>query len=350
MKNEIRDWYIKNRPTYKRLSSKVESLLSEVFESNNISYHIITSRTKSVDSVTGKISKNKYDNPTEQIQDFSGIRIITYVEDEIKQICDLIEGLFQIDESNSSNKSDALGIDKVGYKSVHYIASLDKKRLALPEYKQYDGKCFEIQVRTILQHAWAEIEHDRNYKFAGTLPPDIGRRFKILAGVLEMADREFNNISNEIDEISQSAFENTQKGNLKIPLSSTTFKQFLLTRFKSLIDLGFQFMPDSEGDSISDLEKFGISTLEELNTIIPENIDIALQKLSSKDIHISALVIRILIINDSAKYFTEVAHTEDGEWVWTGEDEDGTERKFFSTFGIEWKPIENEYGVIFSVQ
>ena len=347
MTKEAIDWYIESRPIYKRLSSKVESLLSEVFESNNISYHIVTSRTKTIESVRGKVSKGKYERPEEEIQDFSGIRIITYVEDEVSKICDVIESIFEIDKENSSNKSDDLGLDKVGYKSVHYIASLDANRLNLPEYKQYIGRCFEIQVRTILQHAWAEIEHDRNYKYAGKLPKDIGRRFKILSGVLEMADREFNNISNEIDTISKNTAESTKTGKLDIALSSTTLKQYLHTKFKNLIDQGYVFDPDTENEVISSMEKFGINTLEEFDQIIPEDFEAAISRIGSKRLPISGFIIRILIINDYDKYFSQLPGKE--HWVWTGLDDDGIERNFFSHFGVDWKAIEEKYDVIFCI-
>jgi ppGpp synthetase/RelA/SpoT-type nucleotidyltranferase len=244
MEKKVISWYKENRPIYEQLANKVESILSEMFVSREVSYHMISSRAKTVESVKRKISNDKYDNPKEQIQDFAGIRVITYVEDEIETICKIIEEIFDIDKENSSNKSDDLGIDKVGYKSIHYVASWNKSRLALPEYKKYENKCFEIQIRTILQHAWAEIEHDRNYKFTGKLPPTLGRRFKILAGLLEMADREFNNISNEIDEISSKTAEDTAVGNFDIPLSSTTLLTYLSSKFTNLWNSGFKLIPD----------------------------------------------------------------------------------------------------------
>ncbi|WP_409371389.1 GTP pyrophosphokinase, partial [Mycolicibacter algericus] len=53
-----------------------------------------------------------------------------------------------------------------------------------------------IQVRTVLQHAWAEFEHDIRYK--GSIPaehaPDLDRRFTLAAGLLELADSEFTAI------------------------------------------------------------------------------------------------------------------------------------------------------------
>ncbi|WP_163392222.1 GTP pyrophosphokinase [Enterovibrio norvegicus] len=344
MKNEFINWYIDNRPAYKHLATKVEVLLRELFDSNDISYHMITSRAKTVESVKGKVAGGKYENPKKQIHDFTGIRVITYVEDEIDEICKIIEEIFEINSEHSSNKSDDLGIDKVGYKSVHYVASLDQERLKLPEYRKFSDKCFEIQVRTILQHAWAEIEHDRNYKFSGKLPPTLGRRFKILAGVLEMADREFNDISNQIDLISESTKESTAKGNYDIPLSSTTLSKFLESRFSSLWSDGFQLVAFDTGQAVAELERFGIKTLEDLNNIIPNDFETSLRELGGKSILDAPLAIRIMVTNDYHKYFGKAAH--DDVWIWMGQGDptESAERKFFEKYGVDWDDIYEKYG------
>ena len=58
----------------------------------------------------------------------------------------------------------------------------------------------QVQVRTVLQHAWAEFEHAIRYK--GTIPeehgPDLDRRFTLAAGLLELADREFSMIHDRL--------------------------------------------------------------------------------------------------------------------------------------------------------
>ncbi len=58
----------------------------------------------------------------------------------------------------------------------------------------------QVQIRTVLQHAWAEFEHDIRYK--GTIPeehvPDLDRRFTLAAGLLELADREFSQIRDRL--------------------------------------------------------------------------------------------------------------------------------------------------------
>jgi len=52
-------------------------------------------------------------------------------------------------------------------------------------------------VRTVLQHAWAEMEHDIQYKSPNAIPTLIKRRFIALAGLLEIADREFQTLQDE---------------------------------------------------------------------------------------------------------------------------------------------------------
>ncbi|MEZ8699870.1 GTP pyrophosphokinase family protein [Vibrio lentus] len=344
------EWYIKSQPVFKRLSNKVESFLIEYFEMNSIGYHIVTSRVKTIDSVREKGKSTKYTDPINQIQDFAGIRIITYVEDEVATIREIIENNFDIDEANSSNKSEALGIDKVGYQSVHYVAKLKEDRLRLPEYKQYEGKCFEIQIRTILQHAWAEIEHDRNYKFSGELRDDLSRRFKILAGVLELADKEFNAISQQIDDLSASVYEGTKTGNLDIPISSTTLSQYLQTRFASLIEVMGIPSHDKDGILIQELRKFGIETLSQLDAIVPEDIeDFYKASANGGSLHEWGMVRSLLILHDYRKFGEMMAAKEGyGEWCTASTHDDlEFEMKYYKKHGVDWDELEEKYKFAF---
>jgi hypothetical protein len=54
---------------------------------------------------------------------------------------------------------------------------------------------FEIQVRSLLEHAWAEIEHEIVYKSGITQPDAVRRRFAALAGSLELFDSEFEPVA-----------------------------------------------------------------------------------------------------------------------------------------------------------
>ncbi|CCU81185.1 RelA/SpoT [Halanaerobium saccharolyticum subsp. saccharolyticum DSM 6643] len=197
--NEAVKWYEKERHKYLNLKAEVEVILREALKENDITFHSIESRVKSVNSFRNKALREKYENPVKEITDLVGIRIITLFEKEIHQISDIIKDLFKIDYERSEDKSDLLDADKMGYKSIHYIAELSSDKIAATELEGFAGVKFEIQIRSILQHAWAEIEHDRNYKFKGKLPKYLQRRFYALAGMLEIADREFNTLSEEVE-------------------------------------------------------------------------------------------------------------------------------------------------------
>ena len=197
--NEAVKWYEKERHKYLNLKAEVEVILREALKENDIIFHSIESRVKSVNSFRNKALREKYENPVKEITDLAGIRIITLFEKEIHQISDIIKDLFKIDYERSEDKSDLLDADKMGYKSIHYIAELSSDKITATELEGFAGVKFEIQIRSILQHAWAEIEHDRNYKFKGKLPKYLQRRFYALAGMLEIADREFNTLSEEVE-------------------------------------------------------------------------------------------------------------------------------------------------------
>jgi len=331
------EWYIKERPKYKQLAHKIETILTDVIGEASIEFHYISNRTKTIESFTKKINNPKYDKPSEQITDLAGIRIITYVEDEIPKICKIIEDIFDIDTNNSGDKSDDLGIDKVGYKSVHYIAQLPISRTKLPENKKFTNLKFEIQIRTILQHSWAEIEHDRNYKYSGELPTKIQRRFKLLAGLLELADNEFNSISNEIDKYSNIVRTKTEKGELDIPLNSTSIIEYMSSKFKSLLQLGFEFRFPSSSKVIQELNDFGITSLKQLDDLISKdyiNKRTEYYKKRKKG-NITGELRVIMMVTDFKKYFKKAYN---GGWTGFA----STDLKMFEPFGINPKDVENE--------
>lgn len=306
---EAVEWYSQNRKIYNELCHKVHNIIFDLLDFNNVNIHAIFSRTKEIESFQKKIDDPRYDNPKEQITDLAGIRIICYVESDLKVINKIIEENFKIDNENSLDKSKLLGTDKVGYKSIHYVAQLKNDRIVLPEYKKFKNRKFEIQIRTILQHAWAEIEHDRNYKFTGELPDNIKRRFKLIAGTLELADREFDSIANEIDIINSQVEKGTKEGKLDFEINTTTLKQFLITKFDNLIPKYIQptFTDvDSEYEILQELNDFGLNTLNELNNIIPSDYEEAVIEFPDDDgspSNFLGTIRNLMIINDWKKYF-----------------------------------------------
>ena len=178
--------YSNNLTTYEQFTNLMETYICNLLNREQISFHSITSRTKSIESLSKKIT------------DLSGIRVITYYTDTVDQISKLIENEFIIDRDNSIDKRKSLDPKRFGYRSLHYVVQIDPKYVKAQEYLKYHNLKLEIQISSILQYTWAEIEHDLGYKSQEEIPYDIKRSFSRLAGLLELADEEFLRIKNEI--------------------------------------------------------------------------------------------------------------------------------------------------------
>lgn len=176
----------------------VESLIQTLLEIEGIRVHSVTSRIKSKASVRQKLQHPDKERTLSNLTDLLGVRIITYFQDEVNAVAELVESEFIVDPENSGDKRKLLDPDRFGYLSRHYVLQLSSGRSTLPENRAYKDIKFEVQIRSILQHAWAEIEHDTGYKSESEVPETIRRRFSRLAGLLELADDEFLGIREEL--------------------------------------------------------------------------------------------------------------------------------------------------------
>lgn len=192
-------WYTENYSLYEKLAETAKQVISNIVDDKGLTYHYIDARAKEVKDFTKKIQQGIYYEP-EQMQDLAGVRVICYVKSEVDKVCESIEQNFEIDRTRSLDKARILGSDKMGYQSIHYIAKFPKSRTDLTDYKKFENLYFEIQVRTILQHAWAEIEHDRIYKSSKKMSKNIKRQFNLVSSILESADNEFQRL-HELPEI-----------------------------------------------------------------------------------------------------------------------------------------------------
>ena len=253
-KKDYQDWYKKNKALYSACAETIERLIKTLLNESEIPYHSIGSRIKTEESFVNKCQKEKYKNPISEITDVCGLRIITYTNHDVGTIKELIEREFKIDKVNSIDKSKQMSDDQVGYLSIHYVATLNDNRAELAEYRTYRSIKFEIQIRTLLQHAWAEIEHDRNYKFSGELPSEIKRRFYLVAGSLELLDREFEQISEDIDKYAKEVRQEAENGNLDVLIDSTSLSEYLSIKFSDKVN-GKTFVNDDK-TIISELQDF----------------------------------------------------------------------------------------------
>jgi ppGpp synthetase/RelA/SpoT-type nucleotidyltranferase len=130
------------------------------------------------------------------VTDMAGVRVITFFPKTVNEVDAVIRDRFRVLEKDNKSESRAAS-NSFGYRSVHYLVELAPEHLDRSDRRWFQGLVAEIQVRTILQHAWAEIEHDIQYKSVRAIPAGIRRRLAAVAGLLEIADREFQAIQDE---------------------------------------------------------------------------------------------------------------------------------------------------------
>lgn len=224
-----------------KLGTLVVNLISSSLTAANISYHSVDFRVKQAESAFRKIrhKSDRYQG-VQSLTDLLGVRIITYFEDEVDAVAELIEREFEIDYDNSVDKRSKLDPDRFGYLSLHYILRFLANRSTLVEYSQFADLRFELQIRTVLQHAWAEIEHDLGYKTTKALPAHMRRRFSRVAGLLEVADAEFRALRDEAQAYDKEVQENIRTAPHELRVDQATLTEFVRTNeFVAALDSRF---------------------------------------------------------------------------------------------------------------
>jgi ppGpp synthetase/RelA/SpoT-type nucleotidyltranferase len=226
--------YLKNRAFYVELAHGIQTIVQQCLVHRKIKVHSVEYRAKDASSFEIKAGAPsiddptvpKYNDPARQITDLAGVRVITFFPATLDDIDDVLEEEFEIVE-RSDKGAVLLEQERFGYQSIHYLVKIRSQRADLPEYERFRDAIIEIQVRTILQHAWAEIEHDIQYKSPDVIPMEIRRRFMALAGLLELADREFQAIQNADVEITEKARASVEEGDLNVEITPSALKTYL---------------------------------------------------------------------------------------------------------------------------
>ena len=196
------------RENYKQLAATLIRVLQDRTDELNI-HAIVQARAKTIVSFAEKIQRpgKSYTDPVNELTDLCGARVIAHTLSEVDAICDFVEQAFEIYWEDSGDKAETLAASEFGYLSRHYIVSFKPGVFPteiVPDELTQLGLKAEVQVRTILQHAWADTAHELSYKNGFSLPRRWQREFARLAAVLEEADRGFDAIATGLQEYQSS--------------------------------------------------------------------------------------------------------------------------------------------------
>ncbi len=224
----ILDEYRQRQTTYEKLKNIVLETLTKTLHDNNMLVTAVEGRVKTEKSLTGKLELKGHKYRTiDDITDIVGTRIIAFFSDEVDTISAFVEKLFEVDWENSVDKRKMLAIDRFGYMSLHYVCRLPAAIYSDPSMPLLNQIRFELQMRTALQHVWANMQHDTGYKSQVEIPVEYQRSLNRLAGILELADEQFSRIRKEINDYRRNVQSLVASGNFdEVPLNGDTFRSY----------------------------------------------------------------------------------------------------------------------------
>jgi len=147
------------------IAGKAEGLLRE-----GAVRYAVQWRVKDVDSLKRKLRANRERYSTqeevfERLSDFAAVRVLTYVESDRAAVVSLIEGSFAGPAGAENPVTDIKDGKGTGghYRATHVQVGLSQDEAVGENDNLATGSC-EVQVCSLLAHAWNEIEHDLAYK------------------------------------------------------------------------------------------------------------------------------------------------------------------------------------------
>lgn len=190
--------------TYRKRFDEVLGRLAQEIEKQLRDYmtgepHIdrITARAKSVDRFIAKAGttnngRPKYTEPLEQIQDQVGARIVAFYITDVDRIAGIITKYYRAIESKHLIPDSEW---EFGYVGRHFILFIPPELFDEDIDQGGAPRFFELQIKTLFQHAWSEANHDLGYKPGGSpLTSDETRRLAFTAAQAWGADQIFNEL------------------------------------------------------------------------------------------------------------------------------------------------------------
>lgn len=160
----------------------------------------ISYRTKDLLSIIKKIKKKQAtkEYSYDHLKDKLGVRIICTYKEDLDKVDEFLKAFFVL--KNIEYKKDLLDFDRLDYLSNHYDACINPNLNQFNDFKDLKDWIFEVQVRTLNQHAWSNTAHSLSYKQEAGISPYLKRRVYRLLSLYEIADDEFSFVNKLLTE------------------------------------------------------------------------------------------------------------------------------------------------------
>lgn len=256
--------FIETEPDYSALCREIAYILSKWVEEEGVEVATITWRSKSLTSFLHKTQRKVYLNPLADLMDRAGVRVVCHYGSDCERVEGIISSYFDVLET--VDKKEALGTDRFGYGAKHFLVRLNDRSVGA-RYDDLRGLVCEIQVRSVIQDAWAVLHHHLFYKDEDRTPTQLLRSANSLAAILETVDDGFESLRRQRDEYVRQIRESRadRERFLLYELTVESFTEYLQWRFPG------RPLERSEGQLrriLADLDKQRFRLLSDLDRVV----------------------------------------------------------------------------------
>lgn len=235
--------YNKEFDFYLELSRKVATTIEDQLFKRGVKA-IVTYRAKRPDRLKDKLDKRNEEKDYKSVDDIfidivdlSGVRVALYFPSERDILDEIIHDLFHVEKTKKF--PDAAQVPNYeerfsGYWATHYHVKLNEGR----DNQRYLDILSEIQVASVLMHAWSEVEHDLVYKpFSEDLSNDESLILNEINGLVLAGEIALERLQKAITERTKGKREITDKYEL-----TNTLVNFIQEQYKGKMKLGDTFI------------------------------------------------------------------------------------------------------------
>lgn len=196
------------RARYLALVDVIQNILRQALDQHHLVAHAITGRAKEPASLRKKLGDRDIplDREMDEIKDLAGCRVVFLTNSQVERFNNTgaLHENFEVVSVNVHHPVPGTDTETRLFDSTNYLVRLKADRLTLPEYRQFAGLRAEIQIQTLLNHAWAEMGHDTIYKEpkfthlgAGRMTAIGERMNKVMQDHLIPAGHDFDKIARD---------------------------------------------------------------------------------------------------------------------------------------------------------
>ncbi|TGV05429.1 hypothetical protein E4695_16330 [Alcaligenaceae bacterium 429] len=209
MSTDFLEWFEDMRPAFGKWAEFVidtikERVKSDVGEGRYESFFKLSPayRLKTITSAAEKLDRKKYPNPYEEMTDLVGARFVVLLRSDISILDRAIinRSCWAVSKERDYINETFVDPSVFDYQSMHYLVR-STGDCVLDGVQIPEGLTCEVQVRSLLQHAYAELVHDDIYKADVFVHERTKRLVARSMALMESTDEIFLEISKELESI-----------------------------------------------------------------------------------------------------------------------------------------------------